>query len=307
MKLVFLAPQTSISSTSSISNLINYCKLSLYILKKSIIHIPVIKYLSTEIIYPLFKNHLPESLQNLQQDIQYLNIIDDKPKLIGTYFAISHIEATLISFQYSKNIAAKFFISYLANTANYAARTFTANYLIEQLTKDTDTPVMQSAKCGTIIVANVISTVSACQGMKLISPDALCSITNNGLMISGSISCAECYEAYKSLENHTKISATSDRIIPSLADIAILSISLNNIDFGIGQKFSSFNIMNNINQVMELMTKVVVTDYVSKMTMNLAPQDFKETYIELGFEYLYESVVEITGDLQEFFTSNNEL
>ena len=45
--------------------------------------------------------------------------------------------------------------------------------------------------------------------------------------------------------------------------------------------------MQSIKQCFSLLSTVIATDFISRIAMDLIPQEFKETYIEPGFDYVY--------------------
>ncbi len=252
----------------------------LFGVRQFIEYLPMIKYLAV--------NFFPKSVSNitLAEFLSYTSV------LITVHLTTGYAAIMLLPPEDRVNTLA---ISTIGSI-DYATKLLTSDYL-----KSIDNSMEPLQQCEITILAYTIPGLVSCSIIKLMLPEFSCS--KDDLIVSAGLSGMQCYSIYKE-KISDKAQTTTDLIMPYIMDGIMLVLAVRSMSF---DNSNTMHLMLSIKQCFSVINTIVITDYMTKMTLGLLSQEFKTSYTDQGFNYIYESVNEMSGILQNFFNLDNEL
>ena len=145
-------------------------------------------------------------------------------------------------------------------------------------------------------LAYSLPSMATCAITKLALLDVQCAITCYDALASASLGAVQCYSNYKATKQYVE-PTTADVVVPYIADAAMLfSLSRNLQLDASGPAMLMLSIKNSLSVV----ATVYAADCMTRMFMDVVPQEMKSEYVETVFESLY-------GTVFTSFSSFNEI
>jgi hypothetical protein len=258
--------------------------LSLFSIRQFIEFLPLIKYLLVHnnlIISYTLVTYLPTSLET----INILEILDNKPFLLTMHLVAGLAGVALLN-QYALNNA---MIITIVGSLNFGVMFLASHYLNEQKQELKQQDKYKngfevSKYCVGVMLAFTMPSIATCILTQFGVPGAECSLNYFGLefFIAGT----ECYSFYKTTQKSRHLT-TADVVIPYIADCVAIAFASHHMSFDV---ISFATIMLSIKQDLALMASVVAVDYLSRLAVDLVPENIKDSYIDPLLIYAYNIV-----------------
>ena len=288
--------------------------LSLFLLKEIIENSATMHYLFYDITLPLIFPMSNKSItQSIEKDYYFMTI---NTLFIGIH-AITNCAA--IPFFYNKGLSLNYLISTsLLSTTIYTGKIALIDLITESksnlnltLNNSIQDPIDFINKCSNDILISIGFSGSNIIANKLIIPEIGWNMLGIEIFSHSIIGGIQCYINYKNLKDNNNEKKYTDFIFPYLVDIAYLmkfssafSYKFNNIGEGLFVIKKNFMLLNGL----------ILTDYLSKLTINIIPDSIVDSYINTPVESFIEKIdnlkttfIELTYDLYEIILyPNNE-
>ena len=251
-------------------------------LRNAIEYVPAIKHMVTNIMYPMVEKYLPEAAKNVSfPDVS-------SSMLLGTHLALGTVGAMMLPVDLQSTAQ----VSSTASSMSYGARLTASQYLHEYKGLAVANNFEVAKHCAMTFAAYTVPGLVTCAFASSLMTGYQCNELNiySKLSLAG----ADCYAKYKQTFSETKdITPTeSQTLIPYIADtvVAVAAITYNQ------------NVFN-------IISAVVSTDYLSKIALDIIPSEVKEAYIEPGLQNIYvnmndlsHSIYQIASNVETFVT-----
>lgn len=248
--------------------------ISIFTSKQIIEHLPIIKYTAQGTINLLGYN------------ITLPDISDYTPLLISIHLLLGNAAALMLP---GENIATGIIASTI-DTTGYAMSLTVFGFLKNQTIADNSVDL--AMQCGITVAAYTLPSVATCLLTKLVLPTAPCTITGYDVLSRGSLGTIHCYSNYKAVAQPS-VPTTTDILVTYIADvIAVYTLSSY---LGVDTS-SSTALMLSVKNSMSVMAAVVAVDSMSRMMMDVVPQEIKADYVD--------PILNCAGDLYACLTDN---
>ena len=244
---------------------------------------------------PLIKHGTQGAINLLGYNATIPEILDNKAFLFAIHLVTGHAGAMLLP-QDAMNDGV-----FVATTGSmsYGARLLASHYLIEQrqeiLSRDKAIDTFEITKyCTSTILAHTAPSLATCAISNLVQPGTPCAVTGYDMIISASLGGSECYSVYKAKtqDDHKN---TADTVVPCIVDAVAMAAASQYFGF---DSSSLATMMLSVKQNLALVSSVVATDYISRVAIDIVPDEFKEAYIDpivegirevytCGVDYIY--------------------
>lgn len=232
---------------------------------------------------PIIKYTTQSTLNYLGYNITLPDILGYTAILISTHLILGNSAAQLLP---AESIINGMIVTTISS-GSYAMKLVAADYLKNH--EVADNPIDLAKQCGTTIVAYTLPSIATCLLTKLVSPEMPCAITGMDILASGSLGAMQCYSNYKVVAQSPEPTA-ADVVVPYIADaIAVYTLSGY---FGIDTS-NPTALMMCIKNSMSALAAVVAADSMSRMVMDVVPEEVKTVYID--------PVLDCIGDLYSCF------
>lgn len=267
---------SSLFSSYSISYLLD--------VRNYIEEIPLVVYATKNIAYPLLENLLPNTLKNFALP----EFLYSKTFLFTAHIATGSLASMLLPTEFVN----KAIVLASAKSASFGIGLASSHYLNEYkqeiASQEKPAEMTQAIKyCAATMFAYTAPALATCALSKLIMPEFTCD--NIDLTAKLTFAGSECYSLYKANLNPDEASAT-DAIAPYIAQIGYI---------GYG-KYGSIPTLK----------EIVAIDYMARLSLNMIPQEFKETYLDptskIVLDSIQNSVSCITTYLSGMVSNMNE-
>jgi hypothetical protein len=211
---------------------------------------PLLQYISSNIIYPLVENYIPESLQNIA--LSKISIT----MLVTAHMTIGHLYA----WQQPQASIPFYIIESVAKSGSFASRIGVTKYINDyrdalEHNEQTITTTEAIKHCVSALLTYTVPDLLICAAAKSAMPSYECGDLNLGAKLS--FAGSECYWSYK---------ASQEPIEPTTADVAVPYIA--DIAAGITAYVNGYALMG-------VVTSVVAADWMSKLTMDRLSSEIK--------------------------------
>gem|GEM_PF-3892056 len=253
-------------------------------------------------------NHLMPSLFGVRQFIEYLplikhlaqgamekfgyntttpEILDNKPFLFTIHLVAGHAGAMLLP-QDDMNDG---LVVATAGSMSYGARLIASHCLTEQrqeiLLQDKAMDAYEMTKyCSSTILAYTAPSLATCAISNFMLPGTPCAVTGYDLIISTSFGGSECYSVYKT-KTQDENKTTADTVVPYIVDAVAMAYASQYLGF---DSSSLATMMLSVKQDLAVVSSVVATDYISRVAIDIVPDEFKEDYVDPVFDYAYNAI-----------------
>ena len=268
------------------SESVHYYSSSLAGFRPFIEFIPMFEYLSKEIVYPVVKDYLPDSMEN----ITFPALLHNKPMLFTIHLAAG------ISSEHDD------FVSNTAGSLNYGARLIASNYLNvakKEASSDNQLSLSDTMKyCAATMLAHTVPSFASCSITKFLMPESKCSVSSHDMMINTGLAGSDCYSVYRIFNPQSQVTIT-DQVVPYLASGAALLTAVSLMSYKsviLKQAFVAASV-------------VTSTNYLSKVLMDMVPHEMKEEYIDPLLKDCYDAMHDLANDVMGLlsFTNTTEL
>jgi hypothetical protein len=169
----------------------------------------------------------------------------------------------------------------IVGSLNFGVMLTASNYLNEQIQEisNQDKNNLEISKyCVGTMLAYTMPKFATCALTQFGVPGAECSLNDIGLIIS--VSGAECYSVYKTAQE--SYLNTADMVIPYIADSVAIAFASQYFSF---DSISLATIILSIKQDLALLASVAAIDYLSRLAIDLVPNDIFDSYIDPSLLY----------------------
>ncbi len=226
--------------------------------KQVLYHLPVIHYLTQASINYLGYNHtLPNPLDNRA-------ILMSIDLVLGT---------SAVQFLPAESIMNGMLAS-TASTASFALRLTASDYLRNQ--EPAENGFELTAQCATTMLVYTVPGVINYAIAQIMFPNGEKSLSKFDILASGSFGIVQCYSNYKALYALETEQTTTDHVMLFIAD-AVMLYSLKShlhLDFS-----SAATAIISIKNTISVAATIYATDCVSRMVIDVVPQEVKTNYI----------------------------
>ena len=254
---------------------------------------------------PLFKYMTQGTLNQLGYNVTLPEFLDDKALLITMHLMLGIAAAQCLP---ADLVTTGMLVSNIG-TGSYAIRLMLADYLKTQ--QPSDEPLEIAAQCGAAMLLYNLPNIATYAAVQLMLPGAAYTITGYDVLASSSMGAIHCASNYKTITKQPVDLTTADTIVPLIIDAGILLLLGSNLQLSAS---SIGMLMVSMKNVMSVATTIYAADSVTRMVMDVVPEEVKEEYIEPMFKYAYnittagiDNVKQVSGDVIDYFSQDAEL
>ena len=228
---------------------------------------PLVKYISSNIFYPIFKNYIAESLQNITL-----------PEISNAMLVTAHMSlGHLYAWQQPQTSVPFYIVESVAKSSSFAARLGVTKFINDykdalEHNEQTITATESLKHCTSTILTYTVPDLLICAAAKAAMPGYECSDMN--LRAKLSFAGSECYWSFKASQEPIA-PTTADVVVPYIADLAA----------GINAYANGYGLMG-------VVTSVVAADWMSRAVMVIV-SDLKVEYIESAIENIGGIIIDL--------------
>ncbi len=279
----------------------------LFTIKELIENSPIIKYFSTEIINPLLPSIFPQNFENITS---IFGFHQDNHLWVGAHLSTS-LAAAFFFPNKDITLAVKFGAA-LSSSAVYFTKVEVLDYLNQLHVVKThhsidELPINNISDflghCSKEIIAySFLGFINSITN-KLLIPNLGNYLFVVDVFNNAAISGLQCYAYHKDMVRETSKSFV-ETTIPYLMDAIYIYF---NMKQGVTMSFNSFHEgFFSVKKGIMLLNGLVVTDYLTKLTLTVVSEEIKEQYVSVPVDYVYDKYQQVYNYSIEIFQDGLE-